>query len=199
MRVLDIITESKQQQIDELDLKKVGTAIGKGVSATTQGIGAVAGGVAGLPGAFKKGFKAGKDIVGGQNVDTSGATDYKLGKQSDGKFIYPGQETDSVTGKTLPKQSNTTKKVTTTGKQTAVSSTIEPSKITLTQVKQAVDKMRTRDKQSLLQYLQKTTQPQQTSQTPTVAPAVTTPPVKSPTVKVAGAKSTTKPKVNVAV
>ena len=40
MKLTEIITESEQQRIDELD---VGKAIGKGIGAVGKGIGAVAG------------------------------------------------------------------------------------------------------------------------------------------------------------
>jgi hypothetical protein len=181
MRVLEIINESKkQQQIDELDLKKVGTAVGKGVSAATQGIGAVAGGVAGLPKAFKKGFQAGKDVVGGSDSNAKNRTfqytDPKTNAQStvsvDDSGVY--YKADAKTGAMSPvkdpaelsnikRQDPSAKTKTTAAKSSSgvasttaasTTATVNPEKLSLKQIKQAVDKMRKRDRDSLLTYLQ---------------------------------------------
>lgn len=45
-----------------------------------------------------------KKAQGNQPVDKSGKTDYGLGKQSDGKFIYPGQKFDGATGEKITPQ-----------------------------------------------------------------------------------------------
>lgn len=68
MRVKDLIVES--QQLDEL----TGKDIGRGVQKVAKGIGAIGGGLAGIPAAMKKGFAAGKTAVGGKPVAKPAAT-----------------------------------------------------------------------------------------------------------------------------
>jgi hypothetical protein len=74
MKINDVIVENKQQ-LDELTAGEVGTAVGKGVGAVAKGAGAVVGGIAGAGKAFMKGFRGGKDTVGGTDTQTAkGAT-----------------------------------------------------------------------------------------------------------------------------
>ncbi len=63
MKINEILTES--QQLDEGPLDTVGKYIGKGVGGAAKAVGAVAGGVAGLGRAFKKGYAGGKATVAG--------------------------------------------------------------------------------------------------------------------------------------
>jgi hypothetical protein len=63
MKILEVLVESKQLQEGPL-ANKIGTAIGKGVGVLGKGIGAAAGGVVGLGKAIKKGYQAGRDVVG---------------------------------------------------------------------------------------------------------------------------------------
>jgi hypothetical protein len=88
MHVYEILLESKsKKQLDELDLGKIGTSIGKGVGATAKGIGAVAGGIAGIGAAAKKGYRAGKGTVSGDAVDSdTGST------SSDAKTMYSSKQ-----------------------------------------------------------------------------------------------------------
>jgi len=72
MKINDVIVENKQQ-LDELTAGEVGTAVGKGVGAVAKGAGAVVGGIAGAGKAFMKGFRGGKDTVGGTDT-AKGAT-----------------------------------------------------------------------------------------------------------------------------
>jgi hypothetical protein len=69
MRVLEIITESKNtEQLDELDLKKVGRGVGKVARGAATATGAVAGGLVGAGKAFMKGFRGAKAFVGGNET-----------------------------------------------------------------------------------------------------------------------------------
>jgi hypothetical protein len=72
MKINELIAE--QKQLDELSLSGVGQGIGKVVRGVSKGVGAVAGGIAGIPDAVKQGFRAGKDVVGGQTQPTTNQT-----------------------------------------------------------------------------------------------------------------------------
>ena len=64
----------QEQLLAEFDaLDKLGRGIGRTIGAGAKGLGAVAGGVAGLGSAIKKGYQAGKQTVGGggANVNTA--------------------------------------------------------------------------------------------------------------------------------
>ena len=65
MRITEILTESQLEQLDEGPmLNKFGAAVGNVVGGAAKGVGAVAGGIAGIGSAFKKGFDRSKGIVG---------------------------------------------------------------------------------------------------------------------------------------
>lgn len=66
MRINQIIVES--EQLDELNAADVGRGIGTLAGKTADAIGGIAGGVAGIGTALKKGYQAGKAHVGGQEV-----------------------------------------------------------------------------------------------------------------------------------
>jgi hypothetical protein len=70
MKITELLTESQQLQEGPL-LNKLGTAVGNAVGTAAKGVGAVAGGVAGLGKAAKKGFQAGKDTVAGAGDNKS--------------------------------------------------------------------------------------------------------------------------------
>lgn len=63
MRINELLSESQDLEEGPI-LNKIGTGIGKAVGTATKGVGAVAGGIAGLGSAFKKGYQAGKTTVG---------------------------------------------------------------------------------------------------------------------------------------
>jgi hypothetical protein len=75
MRINQILTESEQQQLQDLyegpKFNKFGKAVGDIAGMAAKGVGAVAGGIAGAGSAIKKGFQAGKDRVaqGGDSPD----------------------------------------------------------------------------------------------------------------------------------
>ena len=75
MRINQILTESEQQQLQDLyegpKFNKFGKAVGDIAGMAAKGVGAVAGGIAGAGSAIKKGFQAGKDRVaqGGDSSD----------------------------------------------------------------------------------------------------------------------------------
>lgn len=208
MRVTEIITESKQ--IDELDAGKITRGLGKAVKGAATGVGAVAGGVAGAGSAFMKGFRGGKAFVGGEKEP--GVGDY--GQVSkDGTKIWNTRtkkwepyDAGENTAAAAPSAATTTGAVpgtTPTSTSTASTNTASSAtKIGMKQIKQVVDTMRTRDRQSLLNYLQQSMQARNTKQTvanpqaddsSTVAnPAVDANPVVTPTsgsnVKITGGK-----------
>jgi hypothetical protein len=64
----------QEQLLAEFDaLDKLGRGIGRTVGAGAKAIGSVAGGVAGLGSAIKKGYQAGKQTVGGGGADVTQA------------------------------------------------------------------------------------------------------------------------------
>jgi hypothetical protein len=67
MKITELLTEDQIQEGPLLN--KIGRGIGKAVGTAAKGVGAVAGGVAGLGRAVKKGFQAGKAVVGGGGDD----------------------------------------------------------------------------------------------------------------------------------
>jgi len=67
MKITEILIENQIQEGPLLN--KIGRGIGKAVGTAAKGVGAVAGGVAGLGRAVKKGFQAGKAVVGGGGDD----------------------------------------------------------------------------------------------------------------------------------
>jgi hypothetical protein len=80
MRINEILTESQQHQLDEgpigSALGAVGRGIGKAVGGVAKGVGAVAGGVVGAGRALKKGYQAGKAVVGDDPDPNAGQPGY---------------------------------------------------------------------------------------------------------------------------
>ncbi len=80
MRIHEILTESELQQLDEgpigSALGAVGRGVGKAVGGVAKGVGAVAGGVRGAFTALKKGYQAGKAVVGDDPDPNAGAPGY---------------------------------------------------------------------------------------------------------------------------
>jgi len=70
MKINELLYESQQLQEGPL-LNKIGAGVGKAVGTAAKGVGAVAGGIAGLGSAVKKGYQAGKTTVAGAG-DNSG-------------------------------------------------------------------------------------------------------------------------------
>jgi hypothetical protein len=66
MKLNELVSE---QQLDELTAADVGRGVGKVARGVATGVGAVAGGIAGAGKAFMKGFKQGKDFVGGPDEE----------------------------------------------------------------------------------------------------------------------------------
>ena len=71
----------QEQLLAEFDaIDKFGRGLGRVAGSAAKGVGAVAGGVAGIPSAIKKGYDAGKQTVGGGGADmTKGQTKKKTG------------------------------------------------------------------------------------------------------------------------
>ena len=69
MKINELLTESTELQEGPL-LNKIGSGIGKAVGTAAKGVGAVAGGVAGIGRAVKKGYAAGANAVGGPGAPT---------------------------------------------------------------------------------------------------------------------------------
>ena len=63
MRINDLLIESTNQLDEGPKFNKFGQAIGNVAGMAAKGVGAVAGGIAGLGAAAKKGFQAGKSQV----------------------------------------------------------------------------------------------------------------------------------------
>jgi hypothetical protein len=80
MRINEILTESQLEQLDEgpigSALGAVGRGIGKAVGGVAKGVGAVAGGVVGAGRALKKGYQAGKAVVGDDPDPNAGQPGY---------------------------------------------------------------------------------------------------------------------------
>ena len=183
MRITEILVES--QQVDEGPLlNKIGTAIGKGAGALAKGVGAVAGGIAGAGKAIKKGYQAGKDIVGQAGDEptapTTGSAPSTAAAPAAGTAAAPAQSSGpglSGTPAAAP---------TPAAPSTAAAPAANPS--LYAQVKANVDKLDKKGKQRILNVLQKSlgTTP---AAKPAAAPAST---VKKP-VKVVGKKPAAKP------
>lgn len=63
MKISEVLVESKQLQEGPI-LNKIGTGVGKVAGTLGKAVGAAAGGVVGLGKAIKKGYQAGRDVVG---------------------------------------------------------------------------------------------------------------------------------------
>lgn len=63
MKISEVLVESKQLQEGPI-LNKIGTGVGKVAGTIGKAVGAAAGGVVGLGKAIKKGYQAGRDVVG---------------------------------------------------------------------------------------------------------------------------------------
>jgi hypothetical protein len=72
MRIHDLIIENTEPVEEGPILNKIGAGIGKAVGTAAKGVGAVAGGVAGLGSAVKTGYQAGKNYVAGAGDDATG-------------------------------------------------------------------------------------------------------------------------------
>jgi hypothetical protein len=133
MKITDLLTED--QQLDEIDVGKV---VGKAARGLAKGAGAVAGGIAGIGKAFKSGYSAGKEFIGGTDQETDDTSSNDT-------------DTSSASAYT-PSTSQTTPNV-------AVSATpvAQPAATSLySQVKQEIDQLDTKGKQAILAALQKT-------------------------------------------
>ena len=71
MRIQELLVES--EQLDEGPLSAIGTGLGKVAGGAAKAVGAVAGGVAGLGSAFKKGYQSGKSTVAGDEEPAAAA------------------------------------------------------------------------------------------------------------------------------
>lgn len=69
MRLNEVLTESAIQELNE---GPFGQAVGKAASGLARGVGAVAGGVAGMGSAAKQGYNAGKSAVAGTAQQATG-------------------------------------------------------------------------------------------------------------------------------
>lgn len=77
----------QEQLLAEFDaLDKLGRGIGRTVGAGAKSLGAVAGGVAGLGSAFKKGFQSGKQTVGGGGANVNTKQQVNQQPKQPGKF-----------------------------------------------------------------------------------------------------------------
>ena len=73
MKLNELLTEDQDLQEGPL-LNKIGAGIGKAAGGAAKAVGAVAGGIAGLGAAAKKGFQAGKTTVAGGGDEPAAAT-----------------------------------------------------------------------------------------------------------------------------
>jgi hypothetical protein len=89
MRLNEILTEDTEISEGPL-MNKIGTAVGKAVGTAAKGVGAVAGGIAGLGAAAKKGYAAGKNTVAGAGDDEDPAA--QGGAQAGGQGAAGGQQ-----------------------------------------------------------------------------------------------------------
>lgn len=101
MRVYEILTESQDLAEGPL-LNKFGTAVGKGVGTAAKAAGAVAGGAVGAFQALKKGYQAGKGVVG-QAGDDETSTSTSTNKTPAAPKIEPTMApTGSAPAKVYP-------------------------------------------------------------------------------------------------
>jgi hypothetical protein len=198
MRITEILVES--QQVDEGPLlNKIGTAIGKGAGALAKGVGAVAGGIAGAGKAIKKGYQAGKDIVGQAGDEpaaapAAGTAPASAATPAAGASAAPTQSSGpGLSGTT----SATAAPAAAPTAAPAASAAPAANPSLYAQVKANVDKLDKKGKQRILNVLQKSlgvTAPA-AAPTPKAAPAAPAAPattMKKP-VKVVGKKPAVKP------
>lgn len=84
------------QQLDELDLNKLGRGIGRALGGTAQAVGAAAGGIAGIPGAVRRGYQAGKNIVGQGIPSATTATATQPAQQASATAPIAGKSTGAA-------------------------------------------------------------------------------------------------------
>lgn len=195
MKITEILVES--QQLDEGPLmNKIGTAIGKGAGTLAKGLGAVAGGVVGAGKALKKGYDAGKNVVGK-------AGDFEEPAGSAASAGAPSAQDVNAAGPTgtpqaKPVQGTAAKQaVAKTAQATAGQDAAQAGQTMYMQVKSNIDKLDKKGKQRILALLQKSLQqaPAQPAAAPAAAPAqkpTAAPAVKKP-VKVVGKKPAAAP------
>ena len=162
MKINDILTESQQQDLAEGPmLNKIGSGIGKVAGTVAKGLGAVAGGVAGAGQALKKGYQAGKGVVGaaGDNTAapqaTTAPTAQQVNKQGPAGTA-PAKQQTGVAAQAMQK----------TAKAMSGQNAVKAGETLYAQVKAQVGQLDKKGKQRILQLLQKSLQ-----QTPAAAPA----------------------------
>ena len=167
MKINDILTESQQQDLAEGPmLNKIGSGIGKVAGTVAKGVGAVAGGVAGAGQALKKGYQAGKGVVGAAG-DTTAPTAQQVNQQGPAGTA-PAKQQTGVAAQAMQK----------TAKAMSGQTAVKAGETLYAQVKAQVGQLDKKGKQRILQLLQKSLQ-----QAPAAAPAQTAPaPVATPQV-----------------
>lgn len=203
MKLTEILTESEQQQLDELDIGKAATAVGKGIGAVGKGIGAVAGVPQGIGRAIKKGYKSavstiGRDDEQDQAEPTAPAAQSQqpkgtgmLGAFKAGLQGQSGAQQEPATAQPTAQQVNKTGPAGTppaqnlqgaakaaadkTAAATAGQDAAQAGQTLYAQVKANVNKLDKKGKQRILALLQKSlAQPAAPAATPAAAPAATT-------------------------
>jgi hypothetical protein len=100
MRINDLLIESTKQLDEGPKFNKFGQAIGNVAGMAAKGVGAVAGGIAGLGAAAKKGFQAGKSQVAA--TDDGTATGAPIAKKAGAGATGPGTTAGGTTGGQTP-------------------------------------------------------------------------------------------------
>jgi hypothetical protein len=195
MKINEILLESEVQNLEEGPiLNKIGSAVGKGVGTLAKGAGAVAGGVAGLGAAAKKGFQAGKQTVAGagdEPADPNAAAPAQpqgfmagLKQGLSGKKSAPATTAQAINAQG-PKGTAAAKTQSGAGAQaiakTSQAAGGDPEKAGQTlyaQVKSQVNQLDKKGKTRIMQLLQKSLQqaPAKPAATDPNAAAATTPP-----------------------
>ena len=139
MKLTEILTESEQQQLDELDIGKAATAVGKGIGAVGKGIGAVAGAPQGIGRAIKKGYKSAVSTIGGDDepkkTEPAAASPAPSGGVSG--FLSAVRGSDQA------------------GAPASSAATQNAGQDVFAQIKANIDKLDTKGKQKILALLQK--------------------------------------------
>jgi hypothetical protein len=187
MKLTEILTESEQQRIDELDVGKAARAVGKGIGAVGKGLGAVAGVPQGIGRAIKKGYKGAVSTIGGDDSTApstgTGTAPAAQGGSAMGAFtagLKGKTPTAQQINKAGPKGTAPAKAQTgaaaqamqKTAQATSNQNAAQAGQTVYAQVKANIDKLDKKGKQRIMQLLQKSL-----AQTPAAA---ATPTAKQP-------------------
>lgn len=126
MKISEVLVESKQLQEGPI-LNKIGTGVGKVAGTLGKAVGAAAGGVVGLGKAIKKGYQAGRDVVGMAGDAMKSTSGGKASAQTAQPAAAQGAAAAQAAAPAAPAQAATAAQADPTAAAPAQSTAVPPS------------------------------------------------------------------------